>query len=142
MKTNPIIVEQAFNLSVIKVWNAITELNQMKQWFFGNIPDFKPELGFYTEFPVQSGERTFTHLWEITEIVPQKKIVYKWRYKEYEGEGKVIFELQEQGNQTILKLTNEGLETFPEEIPEFRRESCEGGWNYFIKERLKIYLNQ
>ncbi len=136
----PIIVEQYFKKDINVVWKAITELDQMTKWFFENIPDFKPEVGFKTQFNVQSAERNFFHLWEIIKVDPGKKIVYDWRYQEYPGIGKVTFELAEKDDQTVLKLTNEGLESFPDDIPEFTRESCVGGWNYFIKERLKTYL--
>ena len=44
---------------------------------FNNIEDFKPKVGFKTRFNVKSEERNFLHLWEITEVDPFKKIVYK-----------------------------------------------------------------
>ncbi len=40
---DPIIVEQFFNRSIESVWKAITEVEQMRQWFFENIPEFKRE---------------------------------------------------------------------------------------------------
>ena len=137
----PIIVEQHFEKTMSVVWKAITEPDQMIKWFFENIPDFRPEVGFKTQFNVQSGERNFLHLWEIIDVDQGKKIVYDWRYQEYTGIGKVTFELEEKNGQTVLKLTNEGLESFPADIPEFTKESCVGGWTYFIKERLKTYLD-
>lgn len=138
--TSSVVVEQVFSNSVTQVWQAITQLDQMKQWFFENIPEFKPEVGFKTQFNVSAGERNFLHLWRILEVVPEKSIVYDWRYKEYPGQGIVKFELSETGGQTRLKLTNEGLESFPDHIPEFTRESCHAGWKYFIKEQLKAFL--
>jgi uncharacterized protein YndB with AHSA1/START domain len=140
--TSSVVVEQVFGNSVTQVWQAITQLDQMKQWFFENIPEFKAEVGFKTQFNVDTGERNFLHLWTILEVVPEKSIVYDWRYKEYPGQGTVKFELSESGNQTILKLTNEGLESFPDHIPEFSRASCQAGWNYFIKEQLKAFLDK
>jgi uncharacterized protein YndB with AHSA1/START domain len=137
---NPIIVTQIFNNSIKEVWNAITELQQMKKWFFQNIPSFNPEVGFQTEFIVQSDLRTFTHLWKITEVIPYKKIKYEWSYKEHKGLGFVTFELTEKENHSLLRLTNEGLESFPQNIAEFSRESCQGGWEYFIQKNLKDYL--
>ena len=44
----PVIVEQIFNTTIANVWDAITELDQMKQWYFNNIESFKPEVGFET----------------------------------------------------------------------------------------------
>ena len=78
----PIVVEQAFHVSQETVWKAITEQAQMIKWFFDNIPEFKPEVGFKTQFPVKAGERTFHHLWTITEAIPLQKVVYDWRTKD------------------------------------------------------------
>jgi hypothetical protein len=33
-------------------------------------------------------------------------------------------------------------ETFPDDIPEFRRDSCIGGWEYLIQKSLKEYLEK
>lgn len=44
----PIIIEEALNASKSKVWDAITNIDIMKKWFFTNIPSFKPEVGFQT----------------------------------------------------------------------------------------------
>ncbi len=138
----PIIVEQIFNKSKGEVWSAITDPNKMREWFFENIPDFIPQEGFETRFNVDTGERQFMHLWKITEVIPFEKIVYDWRYENLEGIGIVSFELFEQNPKTLLRLTNLGLETFPPNIPEFSRESCKGGWYYFINQRLNEFLNQ
>lgn len=43
--SNPIIVEEKFNKDIRSVWKVITELDQMKQWFFDNIPAFEPRVG-------------------------------------------------------------------------------------------------
>ena len=43
MRTNkPIVLEHVFEVSSKEVWQAITELEQMKLWFFDNIPSFDP----------------------------------------------------------------------------------------------------
>ena len=138
----PVIVEQIFNASILKVWGAITELNQMKQWFFENIESFEPKKGFETQFIVHVENRTFTHLWKLTEVIPHQKITYNWKYKEYDGDSFVTFELFKKNNQVELKLTHTVVTEFPNNIPEFTRKSCLGGWNYFIGERLKDYLNK
>jgi len=82
---SPIIVEQLFDSPVAAVWDAITKLEKMKQWFFPNIPAFEPFVGFQVDFPVQSNNRTFTHLWKIIEVVPHSRIKYYWTYREYPG---------------------------------------------------------
>ena len=137
---DPIIVEQIYNSSIHKVWNAITKLDQMKQWYFDNITSFSPVVGFETQFEVKVEDRTFTHLWKLTEVIPLQKIVYNWKYEEYPGDSSVTFELSELDNQTKLRLTHHVEESFPDDIPEFTRESGILGWNFLIKERLKEYL--
>lgn len=137
----PIIVEQKFEVPVQKVWDAITIHDQMIKWFFENIPDFKPETGFEVVFDVHSESRVFSHRWKVTEVIPNKRIMYTWRYELYKGDSFVTFELFETGNQTLLRLTSTITEDFDDHIPEFLRESCMAGWEYFIKERLHSYLS-
>ena len=71
--TDPIEISENFDTSINNIWKAITELSQMKQWFFRAIDSFKPIVGFKTKFEVFSGERKFTHLWHLTEVIPYKK---------------------------------------------------------------------
>ncbi len=136
----PIIVEQTFKITPTRLWNAITKHNEMILWYFDNIPRFIPEVGFTTRFEVQSKDRKFPHKWRITEVIPNKKISYHWSYDNYSGEAIVSFELFEVDNNTKLKLTNQILSDFPSNIPEFTTESCTLGWEYFIQQQLKKYL--
>ena len=138
----PVIIKQEFPYSLAIVWDAITQHQQMTQWFFEQIPEFKAEFGFKTQFNVQAPSRDFLHVWEITEVIPLKRIVYNWKYKGLEGSSYVIFELINRDSTTMLTLTNQITEDFDDSIPEFKRESCIGGWNYFLKERLFNYLKQ
>ncbi|OFX45345.1 MAG: ATPase [Bacteroidetes bacterium GWA2_30_7] len=137
-----IIVEQTFDSSIESVWDAITKPDKMKLWFFENITTFKAVVGFETRFVVQVEDRIFPHLWKLTEVVPNKKITYDWRYEGYSGSAIVSFELINQNNHTKLRLTDTIIENFPDNIPEFKRESGIEGWNYFIKKSLKEYLEK
>ena len=138
---DPVVIEQDFNQSVADVWNAIVKINEMQKWYFENIPDFKAELGFCTQFMVESGGRNFLHLWEVTEVIPQKKVVYNWKYEGFTGDSFVSFEVSGNEVSAHLIVTFRVVENFPEGIPEFSRESCIGGWTYFIKDSLKNYLD-
>lgn len=141
--TEPIEITVNFDSSIDIVWKAITNLNQMKQWFFETIESFEPITGFKTQFEVFSGDRKFTHLWEITKVIPYNKISYNWKYSEYSGNSFVTFELYKINDKlTSLKLTHTTTENFPINIPEFLRESGVQGWNFFIKKNLKEYLHR
>ena len=144
MKKNqePIIVEQTFKASVDTVWNAITEIEQMRQWYFESISSFKPEVGFETHFNVESQDRNFLHLWKVTEVVPLKMLAYNWKYEGISGDSFVKFELFEENKLTTLRLTHQVLEDFPDDIPEFSRESGVEGWTFFIRKSLKEFLER
>ena len=134
--------EQNFNVSVPQLWKAITDLTEMHNWYFKEIKAFKAEEGFTTEFLIQNEGRNFTHVWKVLEVQENHKLVVEWTFKEYPGKREVTFDLEETANGSKLKLSNTGLESFPSDIPEFKPESCQAGWNYFINESLNLYLNQ
>ena len=140
--SEPIIVQEIFKTSVATLWKSITNVNEMRQWFFENIESFEAEVGFQTKFNVQSPERSFLHLWTITEVEPLKKIVYNWKYEGYSGNSFVYFELFEEKNRTKLRLTAKITEDFPTDIPEFKTENCQQGWEFFIKLRLKEFIEK
>lgn len=137
----PVIVKQNFSYGIDTVWSAITQLEQMRVWFFENIPAFSPIEGFKVQFSIVNNGREFIHLWEIVEVIPHKKIKYNWRYKGYAGNSFVTFELSENDGTTTLELTHEVTEDFNNKIPEFKKENCRAGWQYFINKNLKSYLS-
>ena len=139
-KDAPIIIEESFKAPISKVWSAITKLDEMVKWYFENIPEFKAEIGFSTRFDIVSGDRTFPHIWTITEVIAEEKIAYRWQYENYRGDSIVEFNLLEENERTNLKLKVNILEDFPDEVPEFKRDSCIGGWTYFINNRLKTHI--
>jgi hypothetical protein len=51
----------------------------------------------------------------------------------------VTFELFAQGNKTRLKLTHEGLESFPP-IPDFAKTNFAEGWTSLIGSSLKDFV--
>jgi uncharacterized protein YndB with AHSA1/START domain len=82
----------------------------------------------------------YHHLCKVTEAIPNKKIAYTWRYKGHEGDSLVTFELFAEGEKTRLKLTHEGLETFPT-LPAFARENFNQGWTSIASE-LQQFLEK
>lgn len=141
MKPEPVIVERTFNAPVERLWRAITDRDEMKKWYF-DIAEFKPEVGFEFSFEGGDENKTYVHLCKITEVIAGKKLTYSWRYEGYEGISFVTFEQFEEGEQTRLKLTHEGLETFPADNPAFARENFAAGWTEIINKNLKEFLER
>ena len=140
MNTEPFVIERTYNAPVEKVWQAITDKDKMKQWYF-DLKEFKPEVGFEFRFFGGSKEQQYEHVCKITEVVPGKKLTHSWRYDGYAGNSFVTWELFDEGDKTRVKLTHTGLDTFPAE-PDFARENFAMGWTDIVGRSLKEYLEK
>ncbi len=133
-----VVIERTFNAPVARAWKALTNVEQMREWYF-DLKEFEPKVGFEFEFTVEHEGMKYHHLCKITEVIPQKKLAYSWRYKGHEGNSLVTFELFADDNKTRLKLTHEGLETFPK-TPSFARKNFMEGWTQIIDSSLREFL--
>ncbi len=141
MNNEPFIIERTYNAPSEKVWGAITDKNEMKQWYF-DLAEFKAEIGFEFQFTGGPPERQYVHLCKVTEVVAGKKLTYSWRYEGYKGNSFVTFELFNEGTKTRLKLTHAGLETFPKENPDMSKHNFVQGWTDLIGRSLKEYVEK
>jgi len=139
---NTIVFEKEYNAPAAVVWKAITDKDQMKQWYF-DIAAFRPEVGFKFQFSGQGNEgQKYLHLCEVTEVIPGKKLAYSWTYDGYPGYSLVSFELFAGDEKTKLKLTHTGLESFAGLGPSFTIESFTGGWTMLIGTLLKEFVEK
>lgn len=135
----PFVIERVINAPIARVWNAITDKEKMKQWYF-DIPAFNSSVGSEFSFIGTDPEGTqWVHLCKVTESIPNKKFCHTWRYEGHEGESKVCWELFEEEDKTRVKLTHSGLETFPP-LKAFAKENFEAGWNYIVGTSLPEFL--
>lgn len=140
MTQEPLVIERSYNAPVDQVWKAITDKEEMKEWYF-DVSDFKPEEGFEFSFKGENEGRTYVHFCRVTKVIPLKKLTYTWRYEGQEGMSYLTFELFAEGERTRLKLTHEGLESFPQK-PDFKRENFIDGWTYITGTSLKDFLEK
>ena len=142
MKNEPLVVERVYEASAAKVWKALTDPSEMKQWYF-DLQGFRAEVGCEFEFTASCDEKkTYRHLCRITEGIDGKRLAYTWRYEGYEGDSLVTFELIPEGGKTRLRLIHRGLETFPSSDPAFAPKNFEAGWNHILGESLKSHLDK
>jgi uncharacterized protein YndB with AHSA1/START domain len=139
MSTLPFVIERTFDAPITRVWKAITNKEDMKQWYI-DLAEFKPQAGFEFQFYEGEKDKPYLHLCKVTEVIEGKKIAYSWKYDGYEGDSLVSFELFDEEGKTRLKLTHSGLETFPASNPDLARHNFEKGWNQIIGVSLKKYL--
>ena len=136
----PLIVERTYSAPSDKVWRAITDKDAMKEWYF-DMPDFKPELGCEFRFVVEHEGNTYDHRCKVTEVVPGKRLAYTWRYEGQPGNSLVTWELTSEGDKTRLRLTHEGLGTFPK-LPAYGRKNFMRGWTSLLGEELKKFVEK
>ena len=139
MKAEPIIIDRTYNAAPEKVWKALTDGEQMKKWYF-DIAEFKPVVGFEFKFTGGTEEKKYTHICKISDVVPGKKLTYSWRYDGVQGISHVTFEVIKEGNQTRVRLTHKGTDSFPADDPNMKRESFIAGWTHIIGTSLKGYV--
>lgn len=139
MATKAFVIERTINAPVARVWKALTDQADLKQWlpFFG---DFKPEVGHKLRFELgRDPDHQYVHLCKVKEAVKNEKLVYSWHYEGYPGYSNVIFELLPDGQKTKLKLTHEITEPFPADNPDFAESNFKEGWTY-TADGLKQYV--
>ncbi|MHA4895892.1 SRPBCC family protein [Pedobacter sp. PWIIR3] len=142
MQAQPLIVERSYHAPIEKVWKAISDKNQMKHWYF-QLEEFRAEKGFTFEFSGGDDKEQYLHRCVVLEADPPNKLSYSWTYPDHNnGYSVVTWELFDKGDgNTLLRLTHEGLESFPKDSPNFAVASFTQGWNFILGESLKKYLD-
>ena len=93
MENNPLVIERIIHAPAAAIWSALTDPDEMKEWYF-DIPDFRAEVGFQFQFSAGEGQdKSYVHLCEVLEVVPETKLSYSWRYEGYGGNSILTFEL-------------------------------------------------
>jgi len=139
----PIILEQTYNAPVSVVWKALTDPAQMREWYMPHISDFKPEVGFKTEFTVHHDGKDYPHIWQVTEVEKKKKISYEWLFGGNPGHSVVTFELTPVGVKTKLVFTHTGIESFRGDINVgLKRENFMEGWTQLVHQLLKNFVEK
>src|SRR3984957_19743945 len=137
-KSEALVVERTFNAPIAKVWKALTNKDDMERWYF-DLKEFRPEVGFEFRFSVEHKVFTYEHCCKITEVIPGKKLAHTWRYEGHEGDSLFTFELTAEGKKTHVKLTHEGLDSFPK-VAAFAQTNFVEGWTQIIGTSLKEFV--
>ena len=131
-----IVKERQFNQPIGKVWNAITQADQISKWFIN--ADFKMEKGYHYTFTATEEHGSTQIKGEVLEIDPYT-LKYTW---EVEGTGMhttVSWMLEEEDGKTKLTLVHSGISQFGEQGVEMMGH-FDKGWEACL-ELLPKYLN-
>jgi len=139
MKTK-VIQEYSYNASPKKIWDAITRKKEMKLWYF-DLEEFKPEVGFEFRFWGGTEQRQYLHICVITEVIVGRKLCHTWSYDGIPGLTNLCFEISSSKDENSkLKLSHTGFETFPADNPDLNPKNFEEGWKSILGTSLKNYL--
>jgi uncharacterized protein YndB with AHSA1/START domain len=141
MQTVPVVKEVMLNAPAYIVWKAITDKDQMKEWYFA-VPEFKPEPGFQFKYYGEKNGQKFPISGKIQAVQPERKLVHTWSYDDYPAETIVTFELFPEGDKTRLRLTHTGLENISSEHTDVSPKNHQEGWNMIIGTSLPQYIEK
>ncbi|MBK1897150.1 SRPBCC family protein [Chryseobacterium paridis] len=138
--SSPIIVEQKVEASVDEVWEALTDKEKMKSWYF-DISDFELEPEKQFNFYEPGDEKKYHHHGHILDFRINEKLKHTWSYPGFsDAETIVTWELHPKEGGTVIKLTHEYVDRFKDLGEGFSEENFTEGWNVIIRQSLKSYV--
>lgn len=135
--STPLVKEFEYKAPIENVWQALTDVAKMKQWYFPQLQKFEPVVGYPFQF--DDGNSGYQKEWIVTKVKANKTLAHSWTYKGYPGSSEVIFDLSADESKTRLRVTQTGLESFPNH-PHFKRERFEWGWDNLLGQNLRHLL--
>jgi uncharacterized protein YndB with AHSA1/START domain len=138
---DPFVIERVLDAPTERVWQALTNKEEIKHWSF-DIAEFEPEEGYEFTFLGEHEGTRFVHYCRITEVIEERKLAYSWRYENIRGISYVTWELFPEGRKTRLRLTHEGLENFAHAGAHYGRSNFVAGWTDIIGRSMVSWLNE
>tara|TARA_R110002167_G_scaffold163242_7_gene359981 strand:- start:1942 stop:2370 length:429 start_codon:yes stop_codon:yes gene_type:complete len=127
-----------YDHSIEKVWNAITQANEISTWFIKT--DFKAEVGYRYTFTAGE-EKGCTQITGVVKEANPYTLVYTWVVQNTDTETTVKWVLEEAEGKTKLYLEHSGISKYTGETAVAMFGSFNEGWNNCIAQ-LSKYLNQ
>lgn len=131
-----LVIDRVFDAPVDHLWQALTKRESIKEWYFAQVQQFEPIVGFV--FGLSDDGSGYQKEWTVTQVVEGQKLAHTWAYKGYRVCSEVAFDLFGEGAKTRLRITHTGLETFPLNA-HFARQRFAWGWD-LIGDKLSDFL--
>lgn len=142
MNNPPVIVEETYPVPLSRVWQAITDNEQIKKWYF-NISDFELREGAEFNFSAPAEDIVYDHRCVIKEIVPLKRFRHTWTHPtQSKSESVVTWDLKPVDGGTKVTLTHAGVEKFADDGAGFSRENYVMGWKEILGTSLRDFLSK
>jgi len=142
MHSETIHVERTYPINATKLWQALTNKQNMKEWFY-EIPNFTTEVGGEFEFFKHNQQQNTLYQCQVIEIIPVELFKFTWRHpKQSAGTSIITWRLIPRRGATTLHLTHEGLETFKDAGEHFTQDNFELGWERILGDQLSKYIDR
>jgi len=137
---NPIVVTHVFDCQPEKVWNALSQEDELRKWYFP-VQDYLFETGKEFFFYESEESQHYLHRCRFLTIIPGQMIEYAWSHPEQsKGSSVVKWVLGKEGEKTRVTLSHSGVENFSDAGEAFSRANYEMGWNAIVKNMLRNHL--
>ena len=137
-----VVIKQRVNAPVDKVWKAITDISLMKDWYF-DIADFSTDLNSEFSFYGNEENNKHQHHGEILEVIPKEKLKHTWSYPQITKDKTIVkWNLQDEGDKTLVILTHKGLENFEHLGENFSKDSFDKAWTEIVSIKLKNFIEK
>jgi uncharacterized protein YndB with AHSA1/START domain len=137
-------IERTYNAPINLVWQAITDREMMKEWYFDFAEDFQLQPGAVFEWTAGDNEsKQWLHRGKMLEIIPEKKLAHSWEYPGYSGTSTVSWNLTKVDDATTkVTLIHEFNTPFDVTVDALKTENFEAGWTHILTISLKEYLEK
>lgn len=125
------------NAPAAKVWKALTEKDELKEWML--MPTtFEPVVGKEFTFKSEPVENWDGYIYcKVVEVDVNKKLIYTWNAEFINAETLVTILISEKGESTEVTLIHTGWEKVPTESRPQRIDAHNKGWDLRVVKNLK-----
>lgn len=138
----PIQVSTLIHAPIERIWKAITEPEQLRQWFVGVDTD-KIEDGTSFQFIELFGEEQVVHEALVLEFEENSLLRHTWTYPELsQWSSTVNWDLETEGNHVKVIVTHEGIHHIAQDIPDLSPIRIYKFWDKALNKHLKIFVER
>ena len=69
-----LVIDRVFDAPVDRLWQALTETESIKEWYFAQVQQFEPIVGFV--FGFRDDSSSYQKEWKITQVVEGQKLAH------------------------------------------------------------------
>ena len=130
--TDQIVICAQINVPRDRVWRALTEEEQIAEWWGGYVSLDARLGGRLTERWTDAGGREAVTSGEVIRLTAPRTLELTWADDDWDESTSVLFRLEEAASTTRLTLEHWGWEAFPSSLREELIRAHASGWSRHV----------